>query len=241
MRIHPPRRLAPVPGPEGVTAARDRSCHCMARKCKTGSKGAWPGSVLFPRTLLLLLPGTHACTSPGPVRQLTPGRAYRQPGVGAAGAEQALRGPWLVCSWACVCGSPRFGEHPREGTSVCSGPRAGLTTLWRGWCVPTTGPPGDCQPARRSGLWGGGQGWRQGSMVRGPSGSLLGLPGGDVQRRPRGRHVHGEHVHPQLQAALRERGVPGLPEPPSPPLPPPTFGLSGPLSAVSTLGPQEFL
>ena len=37
----------------------------------------------------------------------------------------------------------------------------------------------------------------------GLSSSLLGLPGGDVQRRPGGRHVHGKHVHPQLQAALR--------------------------------------
>lgn len=39
-----------------------------------------------------------------------------------------------------------------------------------------------------------------------PGSSLLGLPWGDIQRCPRGWHVHGEHVHPQLQAALRKKG-----------------------------------
>lgn len=82
-------------------------------------------------------------------------------------------------------------------------------------------------------------------MERGdPSRLLLGLPGGDVQRRPGGWHVHGEHVHPQFQAALGKRGMAVSPTDlflcPTVPIPHPFRSIASKFSSMEARNPPAF-
>lgn len=200
-----------------------------------------PGPVLFAldpppassgHLLLLILADASA----------KPGQSLLTAWCGAVPAQSRLSGS-VACVPLCIlCGSPHFGASPREGANVCSWPRAGLTTLWMGGCVPTTRPHGECQLAQVIWAVEGVARAGDGKTGAGPQQLTSWASGGRCPEASRGLACPWGTCPPTAPGGPEEEGRARSPrDSTSALLPLPTFVLSGPISSISILGWQECL